>query len=271
MSTELETKQEETKIDNTEETIIPDNDQKPPETTPDKARELELENARLKGMLEAKNAPIAPPVQSVESEQDKYLKTKQTVLSDSTAMDSTDFEEKYKMSKAEAKLHFTTYEFEQERMTNKENMALLRAENQIVKKYGDKYAKYQDKIDAAIKDLAPAVRQDPQRLANYIEITLRSHLLDEKDETPAPKLKKESDPMNRRIIESGFEKPGVTREENTQTQKKSDEIDAELQPLAAAFGLTSEKERQKFSGVGIDVAYGRDKWMTKNGVQTIKS
>ena len=143
MSTELETKQDETII---EESTNVEESAKVEAPEVDKVKELELANARLQGMLDAKSQPTISSIQSVESEQDKYQKTKQTVIADASAMDNTDFEEKYKMSKGEAKLHFTTYEFEQERSRNSENMAILRAENQIVKKYGDKYDKYREKI-----------------------------------------------------------------------------------------------------------------------------
>ena len=269
MSIELETKQDETITPAANEETAPVVTQ---EESPDKVKELELENARLQGMLDAKAQPAPTPIQSVESEHDKYTKTKQTVLSDSQVMDDDEFKEKYKMSKEKAENQFLKYEFERENQKRAEDMAILRAENQIVKKYGDKYSKYQEKIEATIQDLSPSVRQDPQKLAQHIEITLRSHLWDEKDDTPTPKhAKKEPHDMSKRIIDSGFEKPNAVLHDNPQPQKKSDEIPDEYKPLATAFGLSSEKERQKFKDIHIDVAYGPNKWLTKNGVETIKS
>lgn len=269
MSTELETKQEETIVEETGEETNPAEIK---EESPDKVKELELENARLKGMVEAKAQPTPVAIQSVESEQEKYNKTKQTVLSDAQALDDDEFKEKYKMSKEKAENQFLKYEFERESQKRAEDMAILRAENQVVKKYGDKYSKYQEKIEATIHDLAPSVRQDPQKLAQHIEISLRSFLFDEKDETPTPKpAKKESHDMSKRIVDSGFEKPNAVSHETQQPHRKSDEIPPEYKPLATAFGLSSEKERQKFKDIHIDVAYGNEKWLTKNGVETIKS
>jgi hypothetical protein len=270
MDKELETKQDDPKEEITEQLPPEEPEVKEPEKDP--VKELELENAKLKGMLEAKTQPVPQPIQTVDSEQARYQNTKQTVLNDAQALSVEDFEEKYKMSKAEAKVHFTTYELELERAKNAENMAILRAENQVVKKYGEKYSKYQDKIEATIKDLSPSVRQDPQRLAQHMETILKAQMSEERDETPAPKpAKKEGEPMNRKIIDSGFNKPNVVPDDVTPNKSKSDEIEPELRGLAKQFGITSEKERKKFMEAEIDVAYGGGKWFTKNGIETVKS
>lgn len=276
MSTELDTKQDETKIEEKieekQEEVVEQPVEKEEELSPEKLRELELENARLKGQLEARAAVTAPAPQPASTEYERYLQTKNTVLGDANTLSNEDFEEKYKKSKAEIQLQFTNYEFEQERVKNAENLAILRAENQIVKKYGDKYGKYQDKIEATIKDLAPSVRQDPQRLAQYIEITLRSHLLDEKPEPTAQKPAKKEPSDMRKIIDSGFEKPNAVPDDRIPSQKqKSDEIDDEFKPLASAFGITSESERKRYKNdPQVDVAYGPDIWLTKDGVKKIK-
>lgn len=268
MSEELGIKQDETKEEVKEE-IKEEVKEESPKI--DKVKELELENARLKGLVEGRSQSTPQPVQTVESEQDKYQKTKSTVLADAQSLTTEEFEERYKMSKAEAKLQFTNYELEQDRAKTLESMAILRAENQIAKKYGEKYSKYQEQIDSAIKDLAPSVRQNPQKLAEYIEIALRSYMYDDKEDkpTPTPK-KKEGAEMNRKIVDSGFEKPNAVSDEIKTPSKKSDEIPDEYKPLATAFGLTSEKERQKFKEPQVDVAYGNNKWLTRNGVETIK-
>ena len=227
-------------------------------------RDLELENARLKAKLEAHEEIRSerPIVTKRDPEDEKYQQTKSIVLADSGSLDDDSFQEKYKMSKAEAKVHFVNHERERDSNKHNEDMAFLRAENIITKKYEEEYSKYENQVSESISDLSPSVRQDPKKLALHIERTIKALKADE----PAPKPQRKSAPrkqedgeMDKRIVDSGFSKPNIVPDErNIDLDKnKDDEIAESDRSLAAKFGITSEKERLKYKNTNyIETDYG---------------
>jgi hypothetical protein len=226
----------------------------------DRVRKLEIELAEMRGRESArKEEPKAPAVDPQEAQ---YQQTKQLVLNEAAALDDESFAEKYKMSKADARIHFMSVDLERSKIRQSEETASLSAENRLLAKYGKDYADQREELRSAIADAAPEVRQNADRLEKYLERQFKAIAPETK---PAPAAKKEPT-VTRRVIDPGFVPPSATPSPSERPAlSKGDEIAAEDRKLAEAFGLTSEKERRELAETPFVEVRFRNTRMTPKG------
>lgn len=222
---------------------LPDDD-KEPVTVPDviepdaaaeaaaRARELELENARLKGRLEA--SPAAPAVDPNA--------WKAAVWADMNGLDEDSFKAKYNgVSKTQASTKMLEDDFQKSTAQTQQQIAELRAENQLASKYPEFFS-HKEAVSEAIADASPEVRRDPAKLAKFMERAF----LAAKAANPAPaaKPRKPGEPT-RRVVDPAFVAP--TNKGDEPTPKAKDDIAPEYKSIARAFGIADEAERKKLS------------------------
>ena len=284
----LEPKTEEKPKDAQEPEKKPDDAQLPPEDAPEtkppetpeatppdaKARDLEIENAVLKARLEEREslqkAKEQPKPAPVDPEYTEFLNTKTAVLNDARGLDDEAFQEKYRYSKAEAQNQIMAWETGYNTRKLNEDRAILRAEATVAKKYGEQYAKHEEAVSESIRDLSPAVKADPQRLAAHIERTLRGLIAEEPKPKAEPRPKPKEDDMGKRIVDTGFTPPKPKGDDDLKP-KPTDDIAEPDRKLASMFGLKSESERKKLKetpfvemNFGSGVFYGdKDKGFEK--------
>jgi len=208
-----------------------------PISTPDvdeAARKLELENAELKGKVSAfqeisKNVPR-------ETSQANPDQWKINAIQDSNSLNDEEFFNKYKHTKLQAAQAIHEYEIKNLSESQSRKFAKIEAENKLLSKYPDLY-EHDASIQEAINDASPEVRSDPDRLAKAIE---RAYLANQKGSA-----KPKGEPMERKQISSGFEKP-LPRSGGVSRKEESDAIPEEYAYICKKMGITSEKERQKW-------------------------
>jgi hypothetical protein len=218
--------------------VLPDVEE--PIETPaseDLSKKLELENAELRGRISAFES-IATKNNQPQAQQQADA-WKQVAYNDINTLEDEEFEAKYKNKKHQVSSAILEFELKNQTTQTRQEIAELKAENQIVSKYPD-YHKHKAAINEALADASTEVKQDPERLARFME---RTYLAIAK-ENPAPKKKEES--VERRNIQSNFEKPSPKGSTNSGKSVENDEIPSEFAPICHAFGIKSEKERKAF-------------------------
>ena len=204
------------------------------------SRDLELENARLKGQLEVlSQKPAAQPL-SDQARKDEELK--QVLRSDADRLDDDAFQEKYQMSKLKALDAIYKHDLETTKVQSAESMARLEAKEELIEKYGKSYLKYKSEIEKAVQDAAPEVRRDASRLARFMD-TQYLALSRGEEVKPPVKDKKKEESMDRRKIVDDFEKPLSDRVSSKREQNEDqDLLDAPDRELASHFGITKKSE-----------------------------
>ena len=200
------------------------------------ARRLELENAELKGKVEAFQT-IAKSTEKSNSTASKDEETwKNAALNDINILSDEEFIAKYKNNKMQVNTALLQYDFQKQTASQRQQISELRAENRMTAKYSN-FSEYKDQIQEAMNDAAPEVKQDPERLTKVMERAYLAALNN-------PSTKNKEVPMDRRSIQTtNFEKP---RAHVDKKQENSDEIPVEYAPICNAFGIRSEKERQQY-------------------------
>lgn len=234
-------------------------------------RDLELENARLKGRNEVLETLAAKPSKdpaSDQSKRDEELKT--SILSDSDRLTDEDFQEKYQMSKIKAVNAIHKHDTEVTRIQGAESTARLEAKEELIEKYGKDYLKHKSKIEEALADAAPEVRRDPTRLARFME-TQYLALSRAEEKAPAKEPGKKDENMERRRIVNDFEKPNPSEAANRQERSKDDDlIPEEDRELASQFGITKKSELESLKSDYIDMDIGGGVTMVGMGPGQVK-
>lgn len=215
----------------------------------DPIQKLSLENAELKGRLSAlesiqKSSPGAP--QTIDQQE----AWKNQALQDINILDDEEFQTKYKHQKFQVNSAILQYDFNKQTVEQKRQLAELRAENSLMSKYQD-FSEYRSAVQDAVDDSSIEVRQDPARLQKVME---RAYLAASRENPVSPKRKEDS--MERRMIQSQFEKPRP-KNDGIPSKVETDKIPPEFSPICKAFGLTSEKERQELmKSDDVETHYG---------------
>lgn len=189
------------------------------------SRKLEIENAKLKGIVEGiekANKPV-----SRETPQDNW---KAVALSDINVLNDEEFETKYKHSKIQATTAIIQYDDQKRDLSTNQKFAKIEAENKLLRKYPD-LDEHSREIQEAIDDASPEVKQDPERLSKVIE---RAYLASKPTQPKGEKVE-------RKQIQSNFEKP---TQRAIAPKVENDEIPVEFREVNRKFGITSEKERK---------------------------
>jgi hypothetical protein len=199
----------------------------------ERLRQLELENAEMRGKLSVSQPNKPSPV-------DQFQQQKLRVMTDINTLDDETFERTYKMPKHSASMAMFERENEMTRAESKRAIAEAEAKAEMSAKYGSNFYAIKAQIEDSLDDLSPEVRQDPKRLAKHMErqyMALQSERRINEPEKIEPRKK----------IVSDFAKPGVgsVPGEKPPVEPETDEIPAEYQPLSKAMGITSEKERKE--------------------------
>lgn len=221
---------------------------------PSKAEEelqrLREENERLK------QAPPQPPSPSKEPEPEpedanfkQWQESRSRVLADMRLSDD-EFEQHYKRSKADARFEMAEIDRQWESLRTNEKLAKAEANNQLIAKYGKDYLDAAPELKSVIRNLAPEIRQDPAKLEKELEWRFKAIQADRK---PTPK--KEPAPQ-RRIVDSGFERPNPAAPPEPAKRKESNEIPEEFRPFCSAFGIETEQERKQYMSDNILMDFG---------------
>lgn len=201
-----------------------------PKDLSERLRQSELERARLEGEVRARREINSAPTVS----KDSGAQVKQQVWADMNSMSDEDFEAKWKTKKYLA----TAALAEQDSVQHRQQIAELRAENRLSAKYRD-YFEVKDAINDVVASASPEVRQDPDKLAKLMET---AYLAATRDKKPEPRAAGGS--VNRARITNAFETP--TKKTEPEPKKvETDELSEEYRAIGAAFGIESEKERQR--------------------------
>ena len=269
MPVQLPTKTEEAKVEEQKpaDNLPPVETSEPEkETVEEKAHRLELELAEAKGKLSVSQpSPRAETPLTLNAQEVQWQNTKNQVFGDASALSDEDFSERYKMSKADAKLQIYQYDNQIKDQKMAERTARMEAENTLLAKYGKEYGEVSDKVREAIQDASPEVRQDPEKLSRYLERSFKS--IQVETLKPKPVFRREETPI-RRIV-NDFERPSVSNssEEKSKNKDKNDALEPEFAPLAAQFGITSKSERDQYRidknpyiemDFGSGVTFGQD-------------
>lgn len=257
----VEIKKDETEIEaetgpgeGTEET----NGTEPTPTEVDRVRQLELENAELRGRASALQS-VAKPSESAQSQNQWQA----VVLADMNTLSDDDFIAKYKYPKYQATaaiLEQKLHDVKQEQAATKADQQVTKIESRLAAKYGKDFYDVKSDVDEMVSVLSPEVKQDPEKLARFME---RAYLAASKDKkTPSLLINKgEEKPKGEGVkrIVSSFEKPTPTPQGGSRKEANQDEVPEEFRSLAKSFKITSEKERQdlmKDNFVPVDFGAG---------------
>jgi hypothetical protein len=241
----------ETKTEVVDQDIEVKEDEVPPEgevvapapVVDEEKRKLEIENAELRGKASAFETISKNSISSKEPTQADQWKS--TALADINGLNDDDFQTKYKYSKLQVNSAILQNDFQTQTVAQNQKFAKIEAENKIVTKHPD-FFEYSKEIQDAIDEVAPEVRQDPERLAKVME---RAYLAASKGST------KKENVVERKHITTGFEKPSPKRE--VSKQNDNDEIPEEFSKTCKAFGLTSEKERKSLmESIYVETNFG---------------
>lgn len=219
---------------------LPEGEKEETQAVPsEESSKLELENAELKGKVQAfeQIAKSTPKVNSTGlTEKKEWEALKNRTLSEMGSLTDEDFESKNGCTKSQAHIAILQKDYNELSASQKQETSTLRAENRLISQYPD-FRNYQEAIDEAINDVAPEVKQDPDRLSKAME---RAYLAAVKSE---PKKRTEEKVERKSISSTSFEKP---RPKVDRKEEDADAIPAEYAPICKAFGITSEKERKKY-------------------------
>ncbi len=206
----------------------------------DRLRQLELENAELRGKTSALQSLSRPA--DTQSQQNQW---KTVILSDMNALSDEDFKTKYKYEKYQATAAILEQEYQASSAKTKQEIAELRAEQRLGSKYGKDFYEVKSEVDDMVSQASFEVRQDPEKLAKFME---KAYLAASKDKKPAvPLVKGEEKPKGEGVkrIVSSFEKPSPVPQGSGRNEEGKDELPEEYRSLGKAFKITSEKERQE--------------------------
>lgn len=229
-----------------------------PETPEQKSHRLELENAELRGktsVLEKEPpaqepAPMPRPQRELQWEQTKIL-----VNGHIGSMTEEDFETKYGVSKSIAQGQIVTGDQQISTEKTAERTTKMEAENKLYAKYGPEYAEVADEMSSIILEASPEVRNDPKRLASYIERQFKAIRKPKKEEPKAP-VPVSGDPMQRRISNFDNSDPIPAPAANPNEPKKTP-VDPSFSHILKQFKIDSEEERQKYMSENIRMDMGR--------------
>lgn len=214
------------------------------------SRDLEIENAHLKGKLEALQIQPKKEAQMSQSERARIQ-----LLNDTNNLTDEQFEGIYKAPKHQVMVTFLDQQLQNTKFENQQKLNESEAMQELAGKYGKDFSKYKKDLREALEDLSPAVRQDPERLSRALERQfLALSKLDESVVKKAP-IKKKEDDMQRRKIITDFEKPGVAGGDDIKPPSdtsKSDELKPEHKELGSRW-FEKESERKQYLGKVVHV------------------
>lgn len=199
----------------------------------ERLRKLELDNAEMRGRLSALQEKKPTAV-------DQFQQTKLRVLTDINQMDDEQFEKLYKMQKHQASMAVMEQENAATKAESRRAVAEAEAKTELGIKYGTSFYEMKSQIEEALEDLSPEVRQDPKKLARYME---RQYLALATQVKPKKATEKEEP---RRRITPDFEQPNPVAIEKVKKSEDDEEITEVDRPLAKAMGLKTEKERKEY-------------------------
>lgn len=237
-------------------------DELPPEEGTDPVKEsedekhrLELENAELRGRMAERDK-----FEKKEPTVDTHEINKQRILADSNNMTDEDFEKIYKMPKHQAVAYTLDQDNRRTKYESKKAIAEAEAKTEMAAKYGADFYRFKNECESALEDLSPEARQDPKKVAAYMERIYRG-LSTEKTKSPTGK---EVDSSRKKIV-SDFEKPKPDAEKVKKELTDEDLVEEQHRPLANVLGLRSEKERKEMmelqaKGGYIPMNMGGGKW-----------
>ena len=130
-------------------------------------------------------------------------------------------------------------------------------------KYGPEYAEISDQMTVIISEASTEVRNDPVRLANYIDRQFKAIRKPKKEPPAAPATPPTGDPMQRRISNFDTPNPIPAPPANPNTPKVTP-VDPGIAHIINSFGtqnpddrITSEEERKKFESPNIRMDLGK--------------
>lgn len=227
----------------------------------DAARELELKNARLEGQIEAmKDKPKPQP------EMDLAERQRIQVLNDTNGLDDETFEKIYKAPKHQVMATLLDSQIRTNQIKTNQRIAEAEAKAELSNKYGKDVSSFRKELNEALEDASPAVRQDPERLAAYME---RQYLaLSKQKEVMKPAPKKEDDVQRRKIVQD-FAKPSVEGADLKGKEEPKDELKEDLKQLGSRWNIKTESERKKYLGkiVHVDMDFGNGIVLKKSGFE----
>ena len=227
----------------------------------DVARELELKNARLEGQLEAmKDKPKPQP------EMDLAERQRIQVLNDTNGLDDEAFEKIYKAPKHQVMATLLDNQIRTNQSKTNQRIAEAEARAELSNKYGKDVSNFRKELNEALDDASPAVRQDPERLASFLE---RQYLaLSKQNEVKKLAPKKEEDVQRRKIVQD-FAKPGVEGADLKSKEEPKDELKEDLKSLGSRWDIKTESERKKYLGkiVHVDMDFGSGIVLKKTGFE----
>lgn len=215
-------------------------------------RDLELENARLQGQVEVLSKKDAPA-----SGQNSQEKARAQLLNDVNSLSEEQFSEIYHKSKTEVMATYLDHAVHTGNLETKERVASAEARMELTTKHGSDFLKYRKEVDAALQDASAEVKQDPERLARFME---RQYLALKRENPPKVIKKKEGDDtVNRKKIVSDFEKPDPVAGEHVSEEaekKKNDELSPQDYALGKHFGITTKSEAELHKGLYVPMDFG---------------
>ena len=225
------------------------------ESEKEKLHRLELENAEMRGR-QAEREKVEKPKEPTVNQHEA---NKQRVFADSASLSDEDFEKVYKMPKTEARQTMLDRDNQILKYESRVAHAEAEAKVELSTKYGADFYRYKNEVETALADLSPEARQDPKRVAAFMERTYKSLAVE------PTKVKKENlDPSRKKIV-SDFEKPKHDPEARGKADEEEDLVEEQHRPLANVLGLRSEKERKEMmemqaKGGYIPMNLGGGKW-----------
>ncbi len=211
-----------------------------PNDQTERIRQLEIEKARLEGEVKGRTASAPVAIDTT-----KQLQAQ--VWADVNGMDDENFRTKYKYEKHQATAALLQDDLQKTKTANSQQIAELRAENRLASKYGKDFYEVKGEVDEMLSMASAEVRQDPEKLAIYLE---KAYQAVRKDK-PVDSDKKKVETVNRSRINSGFEKPTPTPSGGKSKEDEKDDIAPEYRQIGRAFGITSEKERKQLASSDI--------------------
>jgi len=231
----------------------------PPVETPEqKSHRLEIENAELRGktsVLEKPPEPKEPAPMPRSQKELQWEQTKVLVNGHINSMSDEDFETHYKFNKATAQGQIVSGDNTISAEKTAERTTKIEAENKLYAKYGPEYAEVADEMTGIISDASPEVRNDPVRLAKFLERQFKAIRKPKKEEPPAPPAPP-GDPMQRRI--TNFDTPNpIPAPPAKEGETKKTPVDPSMAHITKAFGIESEEERKQYESPNIRMDLGR--------------
>jgi len=252
-----------------EEDLITNQDDQEEDNSPKKSeRDLELENAKLQGKVEALSQKSKQ--NSAQSEVDKQEQLKAQVINHIDTLSDEDFEKSYNMSKVKAYKAISDHDRQLTETRSAESNARLEAKTDLVDKYGKSFQKYKYQIEDAIQDASPEVRKDPKRLYRFMEREFLALSSSDRDKN-RPKNNDKDDKMNKRIVRDFS--PPTPKDDISSRKSEEDEDDFKSESdreLAGKFGFETHKQLKEARGNYIDIDVGAGMKFTHDGHGGVK-